>query len=322
MKNKLIMKLFASFLIICILTTLISSNALIAKSQGELVNSEDIGYSADEKIMEYDIATGETKEIDMEKIRKSRNNVKSNYINSIDSSEAMMQSRENINFESQLYSASSANRITSTGQPPYSRTCRVKCKDSKGNNVYGTAAIVGSNLALTSAHLIFDAENNNKLFTNWELYPGYNNGTYYGIKSGWSKIIYSSNYLNTGRTQDDWAICVLNENVGDKVGYYGLHSYTNDSDMLNLSVRVLGYPADTYYGFSSDAKYMYQTGDEIISTYAGYFKYTGWTFGGFSGGPVLSSDDYIIGIHRGITSGYPTATRISQNMLNIISEYR
>lgn len=188
------------------------------------------------------------------------------------------------------------------------------------------ASIVAPNLALTSAHCVFDKSNNFSNYANWTIYAGYNNGTYYGTATGWSNVIYLNSYKTNPSVENDWAICVLQANVGNQVGWYGVQSYGSNSELNSTAVRVLGYPGDPNYGFPSSAIYQYQTGEKITTTYNNYFKYSGWTFGGFSGGSVMrTSDNYIVGVHHGITndsSGTPLATRVSQTIIDVIRDYR
>lgn len=128
--------------------------------------------------------------------------------------------------------------------------------------------------------------------------------------------------MKNNNYQYDWAICVLEEDVGNQIGWFGVQSYGSNSELNGTSVRVLGYPGDTKYGFDWDAKYQYQTGEKITSTNNRYFKYSGRTFGGFSGGPIIRSDNYIVGVHYGIESStqQPIGVRITQEMINIIRD--
>ncbi len=318
MNRNLISKIFIILLILSTsLMCFFTSNAHAVN-----VKQEDYQLESDEKIMEYDAITNETKEVNMEELKqlieiqnKSTNNVTS--YNSISPYNPYSEKDLTQDTIMPLYEPS-ARRITDTGSYPYRTTCRVSVENSSGTTRYATAAIVGPKVALTAAHCIFDATNGNAVFKNWTIYPGYNGNSYYGTACGWSKVYYSSKWIETHSYEYDWAICVLESDVGNQVGWFGVQSYGSNSELNGISARVLGYPGDIDYGFTLNAIYQYETGEKITSVADRYFKYSAYTFEGFSGGPIIRSDNYIVGIHYGKTSNIPTGVRITQEMINII----
>jgi V8-like Glu-specific endopeptidase len=176
---------------------------------------------------------------------------------------------------------------------------------------------------------VFDKNNGNSAFKNWTIYPGCNgldgngNPIYYGTACGWDKVYYSSKWMETHSDQYDWAICVLQSDVGNQLGWLGIQSYGVNSEMNNLPVRVYGYPQDANAEFYSDARYQYVTGDKITSVGDRYFRYSGSLFHGFSGGPIVrTSDNFIVGIHVGLVWNTPTGVRITQEMIDIIRNLR
>jgi V8-like Glu-specific endopeptidase len=327
MKKNLITKLSITLLIS------IAFSILIVNYNVEATNSEQTNITlneilnTEEKIMKYDAITNKTTEVDVEELKEivtlqSNKNAEDNY--SLTSYNPSLNSEvysSKIPLVS-LSSATTAERITNTSGFPYKVTCRVTSNDNNGGTHYGTASIVGPNAAITAAHCVFDSSNGNAVLRNWTLYPGYNGGTYYGTATGWSQVYYSSTWMNNHSYEYDWAICVLQSDVGNQIGWYGVQSYGTNSEMNNLPVRVLGYPADPNYGF--DSRYQYQTGEKITSVYNNYFRYSAWTFGGFSGGPIIRSDNYIVGVHYGVSGigDQPTGVRITQNMIDIIRSLR
>ena len=124
----------------------------------------------------------------------------------------------------------------------------------------------------------------------------------------------------------DWAILVLGANVGNQVGWYGLTSYGSSSDLDGTSVTVLGYPIDTNYGFNSDGRYQYSTGENIESVTDNNFEYSAYVFEGFSGGPILrDSDNYIVGVHKGMLGNNHTrayGVRITSSMIDLIKSLK
>lgn len=102
---------------------------------------------------------------------------------------------------------------------------------------------------------------------------------------------------------------------------FGAVSYGSSSDLKNLQVRLIGYPGDINYGFSTKAKYQYESIGNITSVSNNYFKYNAFSCQGFSGGPIMrTSDNYIVGVHIGKQNGStPIGVRITPNMVNIIN---
>lgn len=321
--RKKVMKKFLATMLITIMFVLFTMN-----SSAFAVNKEETNYTVDEiltsneKIMKYDVMTGETTEVDIEELKQvvySQRNIDESSLTSIAPYDPILLKGQNkITNNVVTRDANSAQRITDTYSFPNRVTCRIVANDSSGNTIFGTAAIVGPSTGLTAAHCVFDVNDNNAVYSNWTIYPGYNNGTYYGTACGWSQVYYSSEWMNSHSDQYDWAICVLQSDVGNQLGWFGTQSYGTNSELNNTEVSVLGYPCDTNYGFIWDARYQYETGERITSVGTRYFRYSAWTFGGFSGGPIKRNDNYIVGIHYGLVWNTSTGVRITQEMIDII----
>lgn len=327
MKRQLFKKLFAVILISSIFSMLIMTGNVQASSQEQTNPSLNEILETEEKIMRYDARTNETTEVDVGELKQvltSQSKTRGGDYDSIAPYDPFASSNTVNNGISLLSadSADSAERVTNTNNFPNRVTCRIVSQTTRNNvtyNVYGTCAIVGPNVGLTAAHCVFDEENGNAAYSNWTIYPGYNNGTYYGTACGWDQVYYSSKWMENHSDQYDWAICVLQSDVGNQLGWFGVQSYGSNSELNNVGVKVYGYPGDTNYGFYSDARYQYTTGEKITSVGDRYFRYSAWTFGGFSGGPIArTSDNYIVGIHYGLVWNTPTGVRITQEMIDII----
>lgn len=342
MKKHFSKKLFFTLLLSIVFAILLINTNVMAATLEEI---EEILQTTEDKLMIYNIETGVERELDMDELNSivsTKNSVSSNssildsYTPTVppttttlaptDEAYLAFAEADNSSQRLALASANSVQRITNTSGDPYCKTARIYAKDHLNFSVYGTASIVGPNLALTCAHCVFDENNNFSNYLNWTIYAGYNNGTYYGTATGWSNVIYLNSFKTNPTVENDWAICVLQANVGNQVGWYGLQAYGSNSELNGTAIRVLGYPNDSSYGFPSGAIYQYQTGEKITTTYNNYFKYSGWPFEGFSGGPVMrTSDNYIVGIHNGIakdSSGTPLATRVSQTIIDVIRDYK
>lgn len=83
----------------------------------------------------------------------------------------------------------------------------------------------------------------------------------------------------------------------------------------------MGYPSESAYGMSG--KYLYRADGEINLVSGNGFRYSSWTMHGFSGGPILHSDDLIVGIHHGVnTSDDAFGKAITVDMINLITSLR
>lgn len=250
MKLNLLKKAFFMLLVITFLLVFTLSNNVKATNEeqayynpkeiSEEMEKEDSNYEED-KIMKYDAKTGKTTEVNMEELtQKASKFIKVNPDNSlsIDSIEPLFISNSNYKIPSYSTYSASRDRITNTTIPPYSAICRIKYKKD-GRSFIGSGTLVSSNVVLTAAHCVFDEENNNAKFADWEAQPGYNNHTYKGLSSGWSQVYYSNNWFSKHSYEDDWAVCVLNEDLGDDLGAFGLTYVPEDNSYLdNLEIRT------------------------------------------------------------------------------------
>ena len=330
MRKQLFTKFFAVLLISITFSMLIMTGNVQAMTQEQTNQDLNEILETEEKIMMYDAKTNETTEVDVEELKQvlsSQTRVRGGSYDSIAPYDPYANSNIVNNAITPL-SANSAERVTNTYNFPNRVTSRIKAQTTKNNvtyNVYGTCAIVGPNAGLTAAHCVFDKDNGNAAYRNWTIYPGCNgldsngNPIYYGTACGWDRVYYSNKWMETHSDQYDWAICVLQSDVGNQLGWFGVQSYGSNSELNNVGVKVYSYPGDTNYGFYSDARYQYTTGEKITSVGDRYFRYSGWTFGGFSGGPIArTSDNYIVGVHYGLVWNTPTGVRITQEMIDII----
>ena len=326
----MIKKSFFKHLIFTVISLfiMIFCNFLIVEATGNeennnLLNEEEI---VEEKIMKYDRLTNEITEVNMEELKGVlKTKSKGSEIYKTESYNPQTSHKYNIFYRLENinpFSATSAERIYDTSKFPNNVTCRIYVNDSSGEKGIGTAAIVGRDIAITSAHCVFDEDDGNAQFQNWTLYPGYNGGECQGSTATWTTAYYSSVWMDNHSYDYDWAVCVLDKDVGDEVGWNGVMSYGSSTALNGTDVTVLGYPADYKYGFDSNGIYQYKTGANIISVNDRRFEYTGLTFEGFSGGPIRRNvDNLIVGIHYGFVGAFsttPVGTRITSDIVNII----
>lgn len=277
-----------------------------AASIDQEIYSLDEIFNTEEKIMMYDATTGETTEVNMEKLRQ----------------DAISLFREdgsislNGSNPSEL-SYASMNPVTDMNSFNAKTTCKIICDQGRSS-----ASLVGSNIALTAAHCIWDEKTKAK-YTNLKFYPAYSNGSSYNnLSCGWSRVYYSSDWMNNPnpKAENDWAICVLEQPLGASCGYLGLRQYTLSQalGMVSKLANVYGYPiaynnGNTLYNMST-----YITGCNIS-----IFTYNGDASQGMSGGPVIGRDSGdIIAVHSSRSATESSGCRITGNMMSIIKELR
>ena len=301
-----------------------------ANFEGADLNLDEIDEG---EILCYDSETKETTVVDMEELRqvlKAQRGVTANTTTTssyIPKGEAYMISDSSFVAPSRTgYSVTSLDttmeKVNNTFVFPHKQTCRVTFKKSNGETSNGTGSLIGPNILLTSAHCVYDPDNNNELYSDWTAYPGYNDHQYVQGKANHIRIYAFSTWMETHSAKYDWAICILNSDLGNHIGWLGLQSYGQNSHLSNVEVKALGYPSDVNLGFDYNARFQYETKGNVKSVYDTYFIYSGLTAGGFSGGPVLrTSDDYIVGVHQGLDKpgGDPLGVRISQAMVDLVN---
>lgn len=202
---------------------------------------------------------------------------------------------------------------------PYSDTCKIIAEDGF---IHGSGFLVGSNLLLTNAHCIFTDKTCENYYSHWTCFPAYDDGPYSeGLFTGWDTVYYSSDYnsiIEATRKENDWAICVLQSNLGNSQGWFGCRFYGSNSYLENEPIKQMGYPKND--GFSGRRQY-YSIGN-ITNVRSKSFNANSINYTGMSGGPiVLQSDENVaVGIVEGHDSDNTTyGVRITSQIIDIIN---
>lgn len=340
MKKKLIKKLFITLLINTIFLMFIVTTNVRAVSNEKLGSVlEEVSEGTEEteqllvveeKIMEYDVRTNTTREVDLQELTQKASKLRTKNADgslSIESIKGTAQYMSKVFPIKSNYSvfSSSRDKISDTSILPYSAVCRITFSDpsSSSGKSLGSGALVGKNILLTSAHCVFDKNNNNVKFENWIAEPAYNIGRYNNLASGWSRVYYSNAWMSNHSYEYDWAICVLENSVGSTVGALGAQSYNTNSEMDNLNVRTFGYPVNG--SPNNGGQLQYVTFGKIEKCYDNWFKYTGDISGGMSGGPIMLTDsNKIVGItcQKYLVQDAGRAWRMTTDAINLIAELR
>lgn len=213
-------------------------------SDEETIDTEENPY-VEEKIMKYDAITDTTTEVDMEELKQLSTVLRSKNEDNSLTVESIQPSKE---YMSKLvpkipnYSLLSSDReiIGDTSILPYSAVCKIMFSESSSNDKQGigSGTLVAKNAVLTSAHCVFDKNNNNAKFKDWVACPAFNGAPYLGLESGWSQVYYSSLWKENHSYEYDWAVCILEKSLGSTVGAVGATSYETSAEMKNLEVRT------------------------------------------------------------------------------------
>lgn len=320
MKSKnLITFLIALFIVITFLTTVFmptakaserKNNEMQAYYMDEFCYEEDFKESVEEeKILMFDSETGETTEIDIKSINEKYKN--SNY-------SAKENIIENLPYKPKysFLSDDVYHYVSNVSPLPHRAVCRIKA-DVYGSELRASGFLVGPKILLTSAHCVMNENDNDNFFADWVAYPGYKGGnSYKNVSSGWSKIIYPSNWKSSHSVEDDWCLCILNEDIGNDVDWLTCYTYNSNSDLLLRSVQSIGYPSNP-----GGAVLQYYTTGAISKVENGYFRSSSIVSEGMSGGPVIDIyTGFVIGIIKGYTSTEGVGVRITPTIKNLIAE--
>lgn len=170
-----------------------------------------------------------------------------------------------------------------------------------------TGTLIGPKIVLTAGHCVFDLKTK-KWNTNMTFSPGQNeNSKPYGTVNV-VRSISTKAYTEEGKTEWDFAVLILAEPIGNKVGWM---AYAYDESLKSLSVNINGYPGDKPYG----TMWHSFCGTKDVKTEL--LTYLCDTYKGNSGSAVYQynaqkGERKIFGIHTTGTSAQNHATRITK----------
>ena len=170
----------------------------------------------------------------------------------------------------------------------------------------GSGTLVGSNIVLTAAHVIYDKKSNQEEpLDSIYFSPGRNGDTHPYGKIGVKGIVYSTKY----QTQmdiphdDDWALLILETNIGDeiakkknKAGWFQLKAL-DDNELKVYPICITGYPGEKN-------RTLYEIKGKVHEIQKGIIGYKLDTTSGQSGGGVwteIEGEKYLIATHQSWT---------------------
>jgi len=193
-----------------------------------------------------------------------------------------------------------------------------------GTSMQGTCSLIGRNDILTATHVIYSPDHGGWA-NNFKFYFGadYNNiydyfedyGNTYSpdrwIVNGWPDQAFTDSNNKTmlqSEVQFDVAIIGVDDPIGDTLGWLGLDTGYNTSNMAN----AVGYPADS-------TGMMHETVLVHDNPYYGLYESDYDVMGpGSSGGPLLMGD-YVIGV-KSTSMGWADIGFVYDQLIDLMEE--
>ena len=177
---------------------------------------------------------------------------------------------------------------------PYSAIANMRVKGRCGCKWTATGFMVSKNTLLTGAHCIV-CDKHGKTASGITMYFGYKSSKSYLTKyNGPTSYWYGTDFSNADGShsysweaeQQDYAYIVLEKDVGDKTGWFGMRA-ASDEELLYTTVELAGYRMDA---MKTNTGYV----DEILTSTV--ISITNDALPGNSGSPVFTSDYYALAI--------------------------
>ncbi len=193
---------------------------------------------------------------------------------------------------------------------------------SSGESYLCSGAMISSDTVLTAGHCVHKGTRTGDWFTNFKVYPGRNTGLKPFGSCGVKKVFALKGWVDAVNSDDaryyDLGALKLDREIGANTGWFGIRA-PEDSE-INLPTTVHGYAGDKT---PAGRQWISKDHIRVLQSLKGFYQND--TYGGTSGSPVYSGEDYhIIGVHtNGLHNGEQwkinnAFTRITHDRLNEI----
>lgn len=208
-------------------------------------------------------------------------------------------------------------QVSDTDEYPYSAVCYIEVAFSTGAEC-GTAFMIGDNIAVTAAHCVYK---NGELVSDVKVWPGKDGFSIFGNPFGTAEsisIFKAPNYNQGDFYKYDWAIIVLDENIGNDTGWFGFTCY--QPDYLTTTLTLSGYPhSDQYHQYTATGNAMKYV--DKVSEQEYRFQHNMDSTEGQSGSPIYNSSYMVYGIDSYHSTLNNYATRIDESTFNYFTAY-
>jgi V8-like Glu-specific endopeptidase len=135
---------------------------------------------------------------------------------------------------------------------PLSAIGLLKCDYGNGFFVYGTGTLISPSIVLTCAHILYNPVMKKKA-ENVTFYMNLNNGQFLN-ESHVDTFVYPEIYeMNENKVEDDYGVCVLHSNLGDKGGYLGICPFDKEDDLTAYFYGYVNSNIKKYFDPNIDA---------------------------------------------------------------------
>ena len=211
--------------------------------------------------------------------------------------------------------------VTDVTTSPFSKIVFIKThfqgSDGKRYVGYGTGVIIGPDLVLTAAHVLFYS---NGFVEQCDVFTEYNGSNDYAEKSTAEKLTIHKNFYESNDHDYDWAIIKTSTDIGYRQGWMGFDCHTNYSDFVGYRIEITGYPGEKPEEYAESSYLMYRARG-VIQTCPSKYRVTSYidTSSGQSGAPMFDVHQTVWAIHsRYNTEGYNFGTKITPELYSLL----
>lgn len=201
-------------------------------------------------------------------------------------------------------------RVHATSAWPFAVHGHMIMRFPNGKTYIGSGAMVNRHHVLTAGHCVYSRADGGWA-TSIRFNAGQNDGSLPFGSAMAARLLSVRGYTVELDTEWDMAMLILDRDLGQRTGWFGVVTFGDDSRLLRKRVNVTGYPGD------KGGEQMWTHADAIKSVGAERFFYNIDTMGGQSGSGVWSTfaghqGEKVAGIHTTGSSSGNGATRISR----------